>query len=654
MSIEMEEFGGNEAEFLHGSKEYGADQIQILEGLEAVRKRPGMYIGSTSVRGLHHLVYEIVDNSVDEALAGFCNTITVRIHQDNSITVRDNGRGIPVDIQKKAGKSALEVVFTVLHAGGKFGGAGYKVSGGLHGVGASVVNALSEWLDVKVYKEGKIYAMSFAKGKVTKPIECIGTCSEEEQGTEVHFLPDASIFEESVYEFETLKIRLRETAFLTKNLKIRLVDEREGMEQEKEFHYEGGIQEFVSFLNKGKEALYPDVIYCEGEKEKILVEVAMQHNDSYTENIYTFVNNINTPEGGTHLTGFKNALTKTFNDYARQNKLLKESESNLSGEDIREGLTCIISVKIEDPQFEGQTKQKLGTSEAQVAVQGIVSEQLTYFLEQNPSVAKIICEKSILAQRARAAARKARDLTRRKSALDGVGLPGKLADCSSKDPERCEIFIVEGDSALGPAKEGRNPETQAVLPLRGKVLNVQKARLDRIYANEEIKGMITAFGTGIHEDFDLSKLRYHKIIIMTDADVDGAHISTLMLTFIYNFMPELIRKGHVYLAQPPLFNIQKNKKHYYAYSDEEYQRILKEIGAEGADVSRFKGLGEMNTEELQETTLDPETRTLLRVNMSDEDKTELDITFTTLMGDQVEPRREFIEQNARYVTNLDI
>ena len=654
MSIEMEEFGGNEAEFLHGSKEYGADQIQILEGLEAVRKRPGMYIGSTSVRGLHHLVYEIVDNSVDEALAGFCNTITVKIHQDNSITVRDNGRGIPVDIQKKAGKSALEVVFTVLHAGGKFGGAGYKVSGGLHGVGASVVNALSEWLDVKVYKEGKIYTMSFAKGKVTKPIECIGTCSEEEQGTEVHFLPDASIFEESVYEFETLKIRLRETAFLTKNLKIRLVDEREGQEKEKEFHYEGGIQEFVTFLNKGKEALYPDVIYCEGEKEKILVEVAMQHNDSYTENIYTFVNNINTPEGGTHLTGFKNALTKTFNDYARQNKLLKDSEANLSGEDIREGLTCIISVKIENPQFEGQTKQKLGTSEAQVAVQSIVSEQLTYFLEQNPTVAKVICEKSILAQRARAAARKARDLTRRKSALDGVGLPGKLADCSSKDPERCEIFIVEGDSALGPAKEGRNPETQAVLPLRGKVLNVQKARLDRIYANEEIKGMITAFGTGIHEDFDLSKLRYHKIIIMTDADVDGAHISTLMLTFIYNFMPELIRKGHVYLAQPPLFTIQKNKKHYYAYSDEEYQRILKEIGSDGADVSRFKGLGEMNTEELQETTLDPESRTLLRVNMSDEDKAELDITFTTLMGDQVEPRREFIEQNARYVTNLDI
>jgi len=633
---------------------YSASNIQVLEGLEAVRKRPAMYIGDISEKGLHHLINETVDNSIDEAMAGYCHNIEVTINEDNSITVRDNGRGIPVDIQKKAGKSALEVVFTVLHAGGKFGGAGYKVSGGLHGVGASVVNALSEWLDVKVYKEGKIYTMSFAKGKVTKPIECIGTCSEEEQGTEVHFLPDASIFEESVYDFETLKIRLRETAFLTKNLKIRLVDEREGQEKEKEFHYEGGIQEFVSFLNKGKEALYPDVIYCEGEKEKILVEVAMQHNDSYTENIYTFVNNINTPEGGTHLTGFKNALTKTFNDYARQNKLLKDSEANLSGEDIREGLTCIISVKIEDPQFEGQTKQKLGTSEAQVAVQSIVSEQLTYFLEQNPAVAKVICEKSILAQRARAAARKARDLTRRKSALDGVGLPGKLADCSSKDPERCEIFIVEGDSALGPAKEGRNPETQAVLPLRGKVLNVQKARLDRIYANEEIKGMITAFGTGIHEDFDLSKLRYHKIIIMTDADVDGAHISTLMLTFIYNFMPELIRKGHVYLAQPPLFTIQKNKKHYYAYSDEEYQRILKEIGSDGADVSRFKGLGEMNTEELQETTLDPESRTLLRVNMSDEDKAELDITFTTLMGDQVEPRREFIEQNARYVTNLDI
>ncbi len=644
MAIEREEQDLNEQ--FHASKEYGADQIQILEGLEAVRKRPGMYIGSTSVRGLHHLVYEIVDNSVDEALAGFCDSIIVSIHKDNSITVEDDGRGIPVDIQKKAGKSALEVVFTVLHAGGKFGGSGYKVSGGLHGVGASVVNALSSFLDVTVRKDGKIYAMSFSKGKVTKEIECIGDCGEEEHGTKVHFLPDSDIFEEHIYDFETLKIRLRETAFLTKNLRIKIIDLREEEPVEETFHYEGGIKEFVSYLNKGKEALYPDVIYCEGEKEKILVEVAMQHNDSYTENIYTFVNNINTPEGGTHLTGFKNALTKTFNDYARQNKLLKESEPNL--------LTCIISVKIEDPQFEGQTKQKLGTSEAQIAVQGIVSEQLTYYLEQNPAVARVMCEKSIMAQRARAAARKARDLTRRKSALDGVGLPGKLADCSSKDAERCEIFIVEGDSALGPAKEGRNPETQAVLPLRGKVLNVQKARLDRIYANEEIKGMITAFGTGINEDFDLSKLRYHKIIIMTDADVDGAHIATLMLTFIYNFMPELIKEGHVYLAQPPLFNITKNKKHYYAYSDEEYQNILKEIGAEGADVSRFKGLGEMDTEELAETTMDPETRTLLRVNMEEDDKAELDITFTTLMGDQVEPRREFIEKNARYVKNLDV
>ena len=644
MAIEREEQDLNEQ--FHASKEYGADQIQILEGLEAVRKRPGMYIGSTSVRGLHHLVYEIVDNSVDEALAGFCDNITVTIHKDNSITVEDDGRGIPVDLQKKAGKSALEVVFTVLHAGGKFGGSGYKVSGGLHGVGASVVNALSSFLDVTVCKDGKVYTMSFSKGKVTKEIECIGECGEEEHGTKVHFLPDNEIFEEHIYDFETLKIRLRETAFLTKNLRIKLVDEREEETREMTFHYEGGIKEFVRYLNKGKEALYPDVIYCEGEKEHILVEVAMQHNDSYTENIYTFVNNINTPEGGTHLTGFKNALTKTFNDYARQNKLLKDSEPNLSGEDIREGLTCIISVKIEDPQFEGQTKQKLGTSEAQIAVQGIVSEQLTYFLEQNPSVARVMCEKSIMAQRARAAARKARDLTRRKSALDGVGLPGKLADCSSKDAERCEIFIVEGDSALGPAKEGRNPETQAVLPLRGKVLNVQKARLDRIYANEEIKGMITAFGTGINEDFDLSKLRYHKIIIMTDADVDGAHIATLMLTFIYNFMPELIKEGHVYLAQPPLFNISKNKKHYYAYSDEEYQNILKEIGAEGADVSRFKGLGEMDAEQLWETTMNPETRTLIRVTIEDLARAERRVNV--LMGDKVEPRRKWIEDNVKF------
>ena len=643
-----------EEELMKGSSDYGADQIQILEGLEAVRKRPGMYIGSTSIRGLHHLVYEIVDNSVDEALAGFCNCITVTIEKDNSITVQDDGRGIPVDIQKKAGKPALEVVFTVLHAGGKFGGSGYKVSGGLHGVGASVVNALSSWLEVSVFKGGKIYNMKFERGKVVQPMTIIGECDDGQHGTRVHFLPDPEIFEETVYDYDTLKVRLRETAFLTKALKITLFDAREGKEQEKTFHYEGGIKEFVQYLNKGKEPLYPDVIYCEGERDHVFVEVAMQHNDSYTENTYTFVNNINTPEGGTHLTGFKNAITKTFNDYARSNKLLKESEPNLSGDDIREGLTTVISVKIEDPQFEGQTKQKLGNSEAQTAVQNIVGEQLTYYLEQNPSVARAICEKSVLAQRARAAARRARDLTRRKSALDGVGLPGKLVDCNSKDPNECEIFIVEGDSALGPAKDGRNVHTQAVLPLRGKVLNVQKARLDRVYANEEIKGMITAFGTGINEDFDISKLRYNKIIIMTDADVDGAHIATLMLTFIYNFMPELIKQGHVYLAQPPLFNITKNKKHYYAYSDEEYQDILKQIGAEGTDVSRFKGLGEMDTEELAETTMDPETRTLLRVNMNDDDRADLDVTFTTLMGDQVEPRREFIEENAKYVTNLDV
>ncbi|MDD6282304.1 DNA topoisomerase (ATP-hydrolyzing) subunit B [Oribacterium sp. HCP28S3_H8] len=639
---------------MKGSADYGADQIQILEGLEAVRKRPGMYIGSTSLRGLHHLVYEIVDNSVDEALAGFCDSIIVTINEDNSITVEDDGRGIPVDIQKKAGKPALEVVFTVLHAGGKFGGSGYKVSGGLHGVGASVVNALSLWLSVSVYKDGKIYNMKFERGKVTQPMTVIGTCDPEKHGTTVHFLPDPEIFEDTVYDYDTLKVRLRETAFLTKALKIVLRDLRSDQKQEKTFHYEGGIKEFVTYLNKGKEPLYPDVIYCEGERDKVFVEVAMQHNDSYTENIYTFVNNINTPEGGSHLTGFKNALTKTFNDYARSHKLLKDSEANLSGEDIREGLTCVISVKIEDPQFEGQTKQKLGNSEAQTAVQSIVGEQLTYYLEQNPSVAKVMCEKSILAQRARAAARRARDLTRRKSALEGVGLPGKLVDCNDRDPSKCEIFIVEGDSALGPAKAGRDVDTQAVLPVRGKVLNVQKARLDRVYANEEIKGMITAFGTGINEDFDITKLRYNKIIIMTDADVDGAHIATLMLTFIYNFMPELIKQGHVYLAQPPLFNITKNKKHYYAYSDDEYQDILKTIGAEGADVSRFKGLGEMDTEELSETTMDPETRTLLRVNMTEDDKAELDITFTTLMGDQVEPRREFIEANAKYVTNLDV
>ena len=635
-------------------EQYGADQIQILEGLEAVRKRPGMYIGSTSARGLHHLVYEIVDNAVDEALAGYCDSIDVTINEDNSITVMDDGRGIPVDIQKKAGLPAVEVVFTILHAGGKFGNGGYKVSGGLHGVGASVVNALSEWLEVQVYKDGNIYQQRYERGKVTYPLKIVGKCGPEQHGTRVTFLPDKEIFEETVYDYDTLKIRLRETAFLTKNLKIILKDDRDE-KKEKVFHYEGGIKEFVTYLNKGKTPIYDQVIYCEGTREGVYVEVSMQHNDSYTENIYTFVNNINTPEGGTHLTGFKNALTKTINDYAREKKLLKDSEDNLSGEDIREGLTAIISVKIEDPQFEGQTKQKLGNSEARAAVDNIVSEQLTYFLEQNPAVAKSMCEKSILAQRARAAARKARDLTRRKSALDGMALPGKLADCSDKNPENCEIYIVEGDSAGGSAKTARSRATQAILPLRGKILNVEKARMDRIYGNAEIKAMITAFGTGIHDDFDISKLRYHKIIIMTDADVDGAHISTLLLTFIYRFMPELIKQGYVYLAQPPLYKVEKNKKVWYAYSDDELNSILKEIGRDNSNkIQRYKGLGEMDAEQLWETTMDPERRILLRVTMDEETTSEVDLTFTTLMGDQVEPRREFIEANAKKVKNLDI
>ena len=634
--------------------EYGASQIQILEGLEAVRVRPGMYIGSISSRGLHHLVYEIVDNSVDEALAGFCTEIEVSINEDNSITVKDNGRGIPVDIQKKAGIPALEVVFTILHAGGKFGGGGYKTSGGLHGVGASVVNALSTWLDVKVYRDGKVYHMRFEKGKVVEKIEVIGECDPQKTGTEVSFLPDAGIFEETVYDFDILKIRLRETAFLTKALKITLIDNREE-KRKMSFHYEGGIKEFVTYLNKGKVPIYEDVIYCEGTKEKVMVEVAMQHNDNYSESIYTFVNNINTPEGGTHLSGFKNALTKTFNEYARSNKLLKDSDENLSGEDIREGLVAIISVKIEDPQFEGQTKQKLGNSEAQTAVNSIVSEQLTYFLEQNPTVAKIISEKAITAQRARAAARKARDLTRRKSALDNMSLPGKLADCSSKNPEECEIFIVEGDSAGGSAKGARRRDTQAILPLRGKILNVEKARLDKIYSNAEIKGMITAFGTGIHDDFDITKLRYNKIIIMTDADVDGAHIDTLMLTFIYRFMPELIKEGHVYLAQPPLYKLEKNKKVWYAYSDEELNNILKEVGRDQNNkIQRYKGLGEMDAEQLWETTMDPERRVLKKVVLDESMLSETDVVFSTLMGDQVAPRREFIEANAKYVSNLDI
>ena len=637
------------------STEYNADQIQILEGLEAVRKRPGMYIGSTSSRGLHHLVYEIVDNSVDEALAGFCSEINVTVHPDNSVTVLDNGRGIPVDIQKKAGISALEVVFTILHAGGKFGGGGYKVSGGLHGVGASVVNALSSRLEVNVYRDGKIYQEIFAKGKVIEPVTVVGDCDPEKHGTEVTFLPDSEIFEETVYDYDTLKIRLRETAFLTKNLKITLNDEREDPVRTHTFHYEGGIREFVTYLNRGKSALYNQVIYCEGVKDKVIVEVALQHNDSFNESIYTFVNNINTPEGGTHLTGFRNAVTKTFNDYARTNKLLKDNEDNLSGEDLREGMTAIVSVKVEDPQFEGQTKQKLGNSEASGAVNSIVSEQITYFLEQNPAVAKVICEKAILAQRARAAARKARDLTRRKSALDGMALPGKLADCSSKNPDECEIFIVEGDSAGGSAKTARSRATQAILPLRGKILNVEKARLDRVYENAEIKAMITAFGTGIHDDFDISKLRYGKIIIMTDADVDGAHIATLMLTFIYRFMPELIKQGHVFLAQPPLYKLEKGQRIWYAYSDDELNRILQEVGRDQNNkIQRYKGLGEMDAEQLWETTMDPERRILLRVNMDDDALSELDLTFTTLMGDQVEPRREFIEQNAKFVTNLDI
>ncbi|MBD5488502.1 MAG: DNA topoisomerase (ATP-hydrolyzing) subunit B [Lachnospiraceae bacterium] len=637
------------------ANEYGADQIQILEGLEAVRKRPGMYIGSTSVRGLHHLVYEIVDNSVDEALAGFCNTIYVTINQDNSITVEDNGRGIPVGINHKAGIPAVEVVFTILHAGGKFGGGGYKVSGGLHGVGASVVNALSDWLEVEIFVDGKVYKQRYERGHVCYPLEVVGECDPEKTGTRVHFKPDSTIFEETVYDYDTLKTRLRETAFLTKGLKIVLIDTREEKEQKKEFHYEGGIKEFVTYLNKSKEALYNDVMYFEGKKNGVYVEVALQHNDSYNESVYTFVNNINTPEGGTHLVGFRNALTKTFNDYARNNKLLKESEANLSGEDIREGLTAIISIKIEDPQFEGQTKQKLGNSEARGAVDSVVSEQLTYFLEQNPAVAKTICEKSILAQRAREAARKARDLTRRKTALEGSALPGKLADCSDKDPKNCEIYIVEGDSAGGSAKTARSRATQAILPLRGKILNVEKARLDKIYANAEIKAMITAFGTGIHEDFDISKLRYDKIIIMTDADVDGAHIATLMLTFIYRFMPELIKQGHVYLAKPPLYKLEKNRQVWYAYSDEELEKILAEVGRDQNNkIQRYKGLGEMDADQLWETTMDPEKRILLRVNINEEEESEVDLTFNTLMGDKVEPRRIFIEENAKFVKNLDI
>ena len=635
--------------------EYGADEIQILEGLEAVRKRPGMYIGSTSARGLHHLVYEIVDNAVDEALAGFCDTIYVTINKDNSVTVIDNGRGIPVGINHKSGLPAVEVVFTVLHAGGKFGGGGYKVSGGLHGVGASVVNALSVWLEVEICHEGKVYRQRYERGKVAKKLEIIGECEPGKTGTKVTFLPDGEIFETTIFDYSILQQRFREMAFLTKGLKIVLRDERPQEPIEKTFHYEGGIKEFVEYLNRSTTPLYEQIIYCEGIVNNVSVEVAMQHNDSYNENSYGFVNNITTPEGGTHIVGFRNALTKTFNDYARKNKLLKDNEPNLTGEDIREGLTAIISVKIEDPQFEGQTKQKLGNSEARGAVDNVVSEQLQIFLEQNPQVAKVTVEKSVMAQRAREAARKARDLTRRKSALDGMSLPGKLADCSDKNPEKCEIYIVEGDSAGGSAKTARDRATQAILPLRGKILNVEKARLDRIYGNAEIKAMITAFGTGIHEDFDISKLRYHKIIIMTDADVDGAHIATLLLTFLYRFMPELIKQGYVYLAQPPLYKVEKNKKVWYAYDDAELNRILEEIGRDNNNkIQRYKGLGEMDAEQLWETTMDPEKRILLKVTMDESATSEIDLTFTTLMGDKVEPRREFIEENARFVENLDI
>ena len=643
------------SEELQNSQEYGADQIQILEGLEAVRKRPGMYIGSTSSRGLHHLVYEIVDNAVDEALAGFCGQINVTIEKDNSITVEDNGRGIPVGTNHKANKSALEVVFTVLHAGGKFGGGGYKVSGGLHGVGASVVNALSSWLTVDVYHEGKIYSQTYRKGIADTKVKIIGTCEEEKHGTKVHFLPDDTIFEETVYDYDILKQRLRETAFLTKGLRIVLCDNRGEEERRHEFHYAGGIKQFVEYLNRGKEPLYESVIYCEGSKDGVYVEVAMQHNDSFNDSTFSFVNNIITPEGGTHLAGFRNAMTKTFNSYAKTNKIIKDTDPPLTGDDIREGLTAIISIKIEEPQFEGQTKQKLGNSEARGAVDSVVSEKLTYFLEQNPEIAKNICEKSLLAQRAREAARKARDLTRRKTALEGTSLPGKLADCSDKDPKNCEIFIVEGDSAGGSAKTARSRATQAILPLRGKILNVEKARLDRIYGNAEIKAMITAFGTGIHDDFDISKLRYNKIIIMTDADVDGAHIATLMLTFLYRFMPELIKQGHVYLATPPLYKIEKNKGVWYAYSDDELNSILLEIGRDQNNkIQRYKGLGEMDAEQLWETTMDPEKRILKQVMIDEESSSEIDVTFTTLMGDKVEPRREFIEANAKYVQNLDI
>lgn len=634
---------------MSGNHEYDAGNIQVLEGLEAVRKRPGMYIGSTSLRGLHHLVYEIVDNAVDEALANRCDDIYVTIHEDNSISVLDNGEGIPTGMHA-TGVSAVQVVFTVLHAGGKFDNDAYKVSGGLHGVGASVVNALSEWLEVKVYQKGEIFHQRFERGDVMNELEVIG--KTKKHGTYIHFKPDATIFDELEYNYDTLKVRLQEMAFLTKGLKISIEDKRVGEERVEVFHYEGGIKEFVAYRNRNKTSSYDEIMYAEGTSEDVYVEVAFQHNDSYVENVFSFVNNINTPEGGMHLTGFRNAMTKTMNDYARSSKLLKDSEKNLSGEDVREGITCVISIKLADPQFEGQTKQKLGNSEARTAVNDVFSEKLTYFLEQNPHVAKIILEKSIMASRAREAARKARDLTRRKTALESTALPGKLADCSDKDPAKCEIYLVEGDSAGGSAKSARSRFTQAILPLRGKILNVEKARLDKILANNEIRMMITAFGAGISEEFNIEKLRYHKIIIMTDADVDGAHIRTLILTFFFRYMPELIETGKVYIAQPPLYKVTKNKKSQYVYNDKALDRLLEEIGKDGIALQRYKGLGEMDAEQLWDTTMNPESRILLRVNI--EDAAGADEIFTTLMGDKVEPRRQFIQSHAKHVKNLDI
>ncbi|MBM6761581.1 DNA topoisomerase (ATP-hydrolyzing) subunit B [Megamonas hypermegale] len=629
--------------------DYGANQIQILEGLEAVRKRPGMYIGSTSSRGLHHLVYEVVDNSIDEALAGYCTHVEVTIHKDNSITVTDNGRGIPVDMHE-SGKPAVEVVLTVLHAGGKFGGSGYKVSGGLHGVGVSVVNALSSYMDVRVKRDGKIYAISFEKGVTKEPLHVIGETTKT--GTYVHFLPDSEIFDETVYDYDTLRHRLRELSFLNRGITITLSDER-GEELRKEvFYFEGGISSFVEHLNRNKEVINPEPVYFNGTKDTTVVEIALQYNTSYSENIYSFVNNINTEEGGTHLAGFKSALTRAANDFARRQGIIKNNDDNLQGEDIREGLTCVISIKLREPQFEGQTKTKLGNSEVRGIVDSIVTEGLSEYFEENPVISKRIIEKSIMASRAREAARKARELTRRKNALEVSSLPGKLADCSVKDPEQAEIYLVEGDSAGGSAKQGRDRRFQAILPLRGKILNVEKARLDKVLNNEEIRTMITAFGSGIGEEFDITKRRYGKIIIMTDADVDGAHIRTLLLTFFYRYMKPLIENGHVYIAQPPLYQIRKGKSHWYTYSDEELAQKLDEIGRDGITVQRYKGLGEMNPEQLWETTMDPEKRTVLQVNLREAE--EADAIFTILMGDKVEPRRRFIEEHASLVRNLDI